>query len=86
MTGLAKITGIDMRGAFTGGDCTIVTTKATADNFIMIHIRWCYRYPGSIDMTGFAKITGGNVGRTFTRGNSAIVTAKATANDFVMIH
>ena len=77
VTGIAIIRGIDVRVGFADGHYTVVTTDASADDFIMINRRGRYRNPwGRCKVTGFTDIRRIDMHRTLTRGRYAIVTAE----------
>ena len=86
MTNLTGFGGRHMQCALTRSNYTVVTTRAGAKHFVMIH-RADERNPTARGgMTGVAIIRGTNVSAGFSNAHYAIMTANASANDFVMIY
>ena len=83
MTGFAQPGSVDMRGRFTGGGNTIVTSRARLGDARVIK-----RGDQPIDggMTGLARCRGGNMRGALTRSNPAIVTGFAGTLHHVVIH
>ena len=46
MTGIAIIRTVDMRVRLAAGSVSIVAGDTGTQNFIMVYVTWCDRYPG----------------------------------------
>ena len=88
VTGFAQVGGINVVKRLTTGCCTIVTTKAGSQNFIVINCSWCNRCPwcGWQLMTGFAHIAGIDVITGFSASRGAIMATETRTNHLIMIN
>ena len=88
MAGITLITAIDVTGAFSGCDSTIVTTDTGSHDLGMIHRTGGNRCPGCgrFFMTGLASIGAVNVVGIFSTGGYAVMTTNTVINKRRMIH
>ena len=79
MTGIAGICCVDMIARLTGCGCTIMTTKAGTDHFVMVDRTTLYRCPACREdlVTGVAGIGGIDVTTALAAGRCSVVAGKA---------
>lgn len=88
MAGVTLIGAINMIGAFTTGNGTVMTADTGTDDFGMIDVTIGDRRPGrrARQMTGVAQVAGINMIGPFTAGDSTVMTTGTGAIDLGMVH